>query len=103
MEMKTELGQSLRQGRRHRLGIMPSLEHEQIVVGVPDQPDMAGRVPPLPLLYPEIEHIMQEDVGKQRADARALGRSFHRIGVHATLQDAGAEPLADQPRGSAIR
>lgn len=26
MEMKTELGQSLRQGRRHRLRILPSLE-----------------------------------------------------------------------------
>jgi hypothetical protein len=37
---------------------------------------------------------MQEDVGEQRADARALGRSFHRIGVHATLQDASAVPIA---------
>jgi hypothetical protein len=63
---------------------------------------MAGRVPPLPLLHPEIERIMQEDVGKPRADARALGRSFHRIGVHATLQDAGAEPLANQPQHSPV-
>jgi hypothetical protein len=45
---------------------------------------------------------MQEDVGEQRADARALGRSFHRIGVHTTLEDAGAEPLADQPQDSRV-
>jgi hypothetical protein len=30
------------------------------------------------------------------------GRSFHRIGVHATLQDAGAEPLANKPQDSRV-
>jgi len=42
-------------------------------------------------------------VGSSRGvDARALGRSFHRVGVHATLQDAGTEPLANQPQDSRV-
>jgi hypothetical protein len=36
MEMKTELGQPFRQGRRHHLRILPPLEHEQVVVSVAD-------------------------------------------------------------------
>ena len=45
MKMQTELAQPFRQGRRHCLRILSPLEHQQIVVGVPDQPNVAGRVP----------------------------------------------------------
>ena len=46
-------------------------------------------VPPPPLVDPQIEHVVQEDVGQERADARPLRRSLRRLLPLPALQHAG--------------
>jgi len=40
---------------------------------------LTARLPTTPLVSPEIEDVVQEDVGEERADARALRRSPRRF------------------------
>src|SRR5438874_4782769 len=54
-------------------------------------------MPPTPLMHPEIEDVMQEDVGQERTDARSLRRSLLRLVPLIALQDARLEPHPDQP------
>ena len=51
---------------------------------------------------PEIEDVVQEDVGQERADARALRRSPVRLVPLTALQDAGLEPHPDEPEDARI-
>ena len=51
---------------------------------------------------PEVEDVMQEDVGQERADAGPLRRSSVRLVPFVALKDAGFEPLADKPQDSRI-
>ena len=51
---------------------------------------------------PEVEHVTQEDVGRERAGARPLRRSPVRLVPLIALQDAGFEPLANEPQDSRI-
>src|SRR6266536_4079963 len=44
------------------------------VVGVPDDDNVTAGMPPSPLLGPQIEDVVQVDVGQQRGNGRPLGR-----------------------------
>ncbi len=45
---------------------------------------------------PEIEDVVQEDVGKERADARPLRRSPVRLLLLAALKNASSQPQPDE-------
>ena len=51
---------------------------------------------------PEIEDVVQEDVGQQRADARSLRRSPVRLVPLFALEDTGLEPHPDKPEDARI-
>ena len=70
------------------------LEAHDEVVGVAHDHDATACVTPPPLVDPEIEDIMQEDVGEERADARPLRRSPVRFVPLPALQNAGLAATA---------
>jgi hypothetical protein len=45
---------------------------------------------------------MKKDAGEQQADPRALRRPFHRLGVHAVLQNADSQLLACEPQDARV-
>ena len=45
---------------------------------------------------PEVENVVQEDVGEERADTRPLRRSPVRLVPYAALQDPGPQPPPDK-------
>jgi hypothetical protein len=64
VERQAERGQAFFEGHQHlpRIRCVPEAHHE--VVGVAHDRDQTARVPPAPLMHPEIEHVVQEDVGQ---------------------------------------
>jgi hypothetical protein len=52
------------------------LKPQHGIVGVAHGDDLAAGVPRPPLLDPQIEDVVQEDVGQQRRDCRPLGRGL---------------------------
>jgi len=55
-----------------------------------------------PLLDPQIERVVQVDVGQQRADAAALNRPTSLCVRPALFQHTGVQPLADQTHDARI-
>ena len=51
---------------------------------------------------PPIEDVVQHDVGEQRANARALRRTFRGLGPLLPFEHAGAEPSSDQPKNACV-
>ncbi len=51
---------------------------------------------------PEIEDVMQDDVGEERADPCPLRRSPLRLVPLVALQDASPQPQLDEPKDAAI-
>ena len=55
-------------------GVGLVLEANNNVVGIPHDDDVARGLAPSPALGPEIEHVVQIDVGQERRDHRPLTR-----------------------------
>src|SRR6185295_10852565 len=72
MELQTELLQSLAEGgsKSNRVALVLKRQHD--VVSVADYSDLAICRTLPPLLYPEIEHVVQVHVGEQRRYRRTL-------------------------------
>ena len=87
------------QGLLHPMRVASAPEGQHEVIGVAHQPHPARRMPTT-LSHPQVQGVVQEDVHKQRADARALGgRPLVRVCVDSTLlHDARPEPLSHQPQ-----
>ena len=97
MEQQAELGQPLLEVGHYPPGIARALEAHHEVVGIAHDRDPTASVPAAPLMDPEVEHVMQEDVGQERADARPLRRSPIRLVPLTALEDTGRKPLPDKP------
>jgi len=66
MKLQVELGESLRQLSLKPLGVRPVLKSHDEVIGPADDDNVAfGSCLP-PVLHPEVEHVVQIDVGHQR-------------------------------------
>jgi hypothetical protein len=74
--------------------LMFETHHE--VVGVAHDHDIAVCLPIPPLLDPQVEHVVQVDIGQQWADAPTLHRSLLTSGSLAVLQHARAEPFLNR-------
>src|SRR5207248_391506 len=81
--------------RQHSLRVGLALESHYEVVDISHDRDATVRMPAMPLVDPEVEDVMQEDVGEQRADARPLWGSPVRLISLIVLKDAGLEPHPD--------
>src|SRR5215213_7922594 len=66
VQAEPELGEPVRQGGQHPERIRPVLEEEQVIVGIPDKADVPPCFAPPPLRHPEVEGVMQVDVGQER-------------------------------------
>ena len=56
------------------LGVVTVLEARDVVVGEAHDDHVAVRVPPSPLVGPQVEHVVQVDVGEQRRNRCPLRR-----------------------------
>jgi hypothetical protein len=78
------------------------LEAKNIVIGISDDNYIAVRTLLAPGVHPQVEYIMQVDIGKQRRNHRALRSTYLCILPFAFLHDAGIQPLLDQPKYSGV-
>src|SRR5271169_6479395 len=96
VERQAELRQPVLERHKKRLPIPFSLTADHQIVRISTDDNLPGRPMSPPLVYPEVNDIVEEDVGEDRADARPLRRAnLHRL-PSAALQDAGLEPPLDQ-------
>src|SRR5881296_937259 len=105
VQRQPELREPLAQLGEEPLGLLPLLEpHDEVIRKAHDH-DIAARLLLPPPLGPVIEHVVQVDIGQQRADAPALHRPHLTPRPLALLQHAGVQPLLDEPttRRSATR
>src|SRR5215510_9208121 len=58
------------------LGVIPLLKAHHHIVNIPHQADIALCVSLTPLVSPEVKHIIQIDVGRQRGKACPLGTAY---------------------------
>src|SRR5262245_49853355 len=72
------------------------LEANNDVVGISHDDHVARGLPPSPAVGPQVEHVVQVDVGEQRRDHRALSRPLVTYGDNPVLQDTRLQPLLDQ-------
>src|SRR5437867_9878437 len=102
VERQPILLESLPQHCQHFLGILPILKTENEVVGVPD----FTRLPAQPRLHhvlePLVEHVVQVDVGQQRADHLPLAHPRLRDQQPSVLQYPDVDPLPDQPENAPV-
>src|SRR6516164_1986461 len=72
------------------------LEPDDEVVGVAHEDHVARDLTPSPAQGPEIECVVQIDVGEQRRDYRALPRPSVTDRHHPVFHDARLQPFLDQ-------
>ena len=66
MQFQAELREPLAKVMQEPLGVVTVLESRYVVVGEPREDHVPARVSPAPLMGPEVENVVQVDVGKQR-------------------------------------
>src|SRR6266404_7690703 len=102
VDRQTELLQPVSQCREELLPIPFMLTADRQIVRISTDDDLTGCVMSTPLVYPEVDDIVEEDVGEERADPRSLRRpDVHRF-PSAALEDAGLEPSLDQAEDSRV-
>src|SRR5205814_4080480 len=79
VERQAKLGQSVLEINQHPPRIRRFLKAHHEVVSVAHDRDPTGRVPPPPLVNPEIENVVQEDVGAAELMANTGGGSIINI------------------------
>src|SRR5213593_3965108 len=103
MQRQPELREPLAQLGEELLGLLPMLESHDEVVGEAHDHDLSARLLLSPPLDPEIEHVVQVEVGQQRADAPALHRPDRAPCPRALLQHAGGQPFLDESHDAPVR
>src|SRR5215510_8017381 len=71
MELRHALSKTFEKG----LGVRPVLETGQEIIGKAEQKGCAPTVPTDPPLKPDIQDVMERDIGKEGGENRALGRT----------------------------
>jgi hypothetical protein len=102
MKAESELGETFAQGLQQSLCVASIFAEQDVIIGESNETDVPSRLPPLPLLYPLIEAVVQIDVGEDRADPRPLRSSGLRRHMHTVFQNAGPQPQADEPEDTRV-
>jgi hypothetical protein len=102
MQCQPESREPFAQRPEEALGLLTMLEAHDKVISEPHHDDRAARVPLPPSLDPEVEDIVEIDIGQQRADAPALHRTDLTASSLAVLQHAGAQPFLDETHDASV-
>ena len=103
VQLQLELAHTLLQFRPEAFGIVLELESGHDVVGEANGDHVAARPLLTPCLGPEIEDVMEVDVGQQRRCASALRRTLLHDGSFPFFQHARAQPLLDETQDAPVR
>jgi hypothetical protein len=103
MEFQIELPKTLPKLSQEPLRVLPVLETNHEVIAEPDHDDIARGVPGPPLDSPQIEHIVQIDVGKQGTDASSLRHAIFTTCPCTLLKHACVKPLLYVPQDALVR
>ena len=68
MQLQPELAQPLGRRTLKALGVTLKLEPGNPIVGIPHHDHVASGMAPPPLFHPQVERVVQVDVGQQRTD-----------------------------------
>src|SRR5580704_3508363 len=96
MKLQRELFQPLAHRAEEAPSVTLVLETDDEVVGIAHDDHVARGLAPSPAFGPQIEGIVQVDVGEQRRDHRSLPRSPVACRHDPVFQDAHLEPFLDQ-------
>ena len=80
------------------LGLVTMLKAHHEVVREPHHDNIAASVPRTPPLDPQVEHIMEIDVCKQRRNRRPLRRALQRLRPLPVFDDPRLQPSLDQAK-----
>src|SRR5438093_1073043 len=103
MQLQSEPAEPLAQLGQEPLGVLAMLEPHNEVVGKPRDDHVAPRLRPSPPLGPEVETVLQVEVGQERADAPALDRAGVGLCSLPILQHAGPQPFLDEAHAAPVR
>src|SRR5215472_18656206 len=93
VQLQTEFREPLAKLTLELLGFVSILKAHHEVVSKANDNHIAPRSPPPPLLDPQIKHVVQIDVGQQRANAPALHRAFRTDDSLPVFQHARVQPF----------
>src|SRR5882762_2480506 len=102
MQLQVELLHAFREFRPELIGIRLAVKSNHDIVRETHHDDIAVRPLLTPRLDPQVEHVMEIDVGQQRRCTTALRRSFLHPYPFPILQHAGVEPFLDQSHDAPI-
>jgi hypothetical protein len=103
VQFQPEVGNPLPQGLQELLGVLALFETRDHVVNVSSQAHISLTVPLTPLVRPQIEHIMEVDVGRERRETGPLRTAYLTENVLAVLQHTGLQPFLDESHNAPIR
>ena len=96
MEMQGKCGEAFLEGREKLLGVVPVLEAYDGVIGVAGDDHGSLGVAAAPLVCPEVQYVMQIDIGKQWGDHCSLYHPCLLFDDDVIFQDPGLEPFPDE-------
>src|SRR5690606_35334427 len=96
VQLQLELPQSPAEVLEEPPSILLVFEAHHEVVGEPHDDEIATRMPPPPLVRPEVEDIVQVEVRQERRLRRALRGSHLARRPPTAIHDPGAQPLLDE-------
>jgi hypothetical protein len=102
VHFQSELPQPFPKLRQEAVCFGPMLESEYIVVRVSNNNDVASRTLSAPDVHPQVEHVMQIDIRKQRRNHRTLRGTHLRVLPCAFLHHSRLQPFRDQPENAAV-
>jgi hypothetical protein len=97
MQFQPELGEPFRQLLMEPCGVRLVLKTHHEVISPPHDNHVARGFCLAPVLHPEVEHIVQVDVGQQRRGTAALWGSFFAAPPLSFFQHACVQPFSDEP------
>ena len=102
VQLQPELAQPLGDRTLKRSASSLELEPGNPIVGIPHRDHVAPGMAPPPLLDPQVERVVQVDVGQERRDAAALHRTQFTLRQPAFFQHARVQPFLDQPHDARV-
>src|SRR6201987_692512 len=101
VQFQSELSQPFFQAFAKTVCVGSPLEAEDDIVRIADDDYLTSRILLAPDIHPEIEHIVEIDVGKERRDHRTLRSTRLRVRPLPFLHHPGLEPFLDQAQDAA--
>src|SRR5712692_1082414 len=102
MQFQFELSEAFRQFLMKPLGVRWTLKTHDEVIGPANHNHVAFGFCLTPVLRPEVEHIVQVDVGQQRRGTAALWCSLFTARPLSLFQHACVQPFTDEPHHALV-